>query len=492
MDFLDPAKKRVHNIRLIVGYVLVTILVLLSATILLYQAYGYGFGKNGQIIQNGLVFVSSSPSGADVYLNGQAVNHKTNTRLVLPAGQYTLDLKRTGYRDWIRSLGVEGGSVEHFDYPFLFPTKLATSLVQNYATAPGMVTQSPDQRWLLVQSSATAASFDLYDLNNRTQPPTSITLPNGLYAGATGNQTWQPVEWASDNRHVLLLHQYPNGREYILLDRQTVSTSINLTNSLSLKSTDQLLLSNKRYDHYFVFDSSAATLGKSNLVSPTVQPLLAHVLAFKTYGDNTVAYATDAGATVGKAFIKLLEAGKSYELRTVAAGSQYLLQLNQYNGTLYVAVGVAAEDKVYVYQDPVSILQAVPALPLVPSTILKVTAPNSLLFSTTDRFISLEGGQAFAVYDIVNDKTYGYQLTIPVVAGSHAVWMDGARLDLVSDGKLVVFDYDDANQQTLDTALPGSAAYFDSKYQWLYNLAPSTDSTQTSLNRTALTVPPAQ
>jgi hypothetical protein len=97
MDFLDPKRRRAHNIRLIVGYVLVAIALALATTILVYQANGFGV-KQGKVIQNGLIFVSSNPSGATVNLNGQQYKDATNTRIVLQSGTYTMRLNRDGYR----------------------------------------------------------------------------------------------------------------------------------------------------------------------------------------------------------------------------------------------------------------------------------------------------------------------------------------------------------------------------------------------------------
>ena len=88
MDFLDPVKIRRHKIRLITGYALLGVAIFLTTTVLIFLAFGYGVGKDGQIIQNGLVFVSSKPNPAQINLNGNNTGSSTNARLQLPAGQY--------------------------------------------------------------------------------------------------------------------------------------------------------------------------------------------------------------------------------------------------------------------------------------------------------------------------------------------------------------------------------------------------------------------
>src|SRR5260221_190217 len=101
MDFLDPKKRRAYHIRLIVGYILVAIVIGLGTIIIVYGANGYGINtKTGQIVQNGLLFVDSKPGGAEIYLNNADQHTTSSARLVLPAGNYTLTLKKPGYRDW--------------------------------------------------------------------------------------------------------------------------------------------------------------------------------------------------------------------------------------------------------------------------------------------------------------------------------------------------------------------------------------------------------
>jgi hypothetical protein len=127
MDYLDPKKEARHRVLLFVGYILIGVAILIGTLVLLYQAYGFGIGKNGTVIQNGLVFVSSQPNPANIYLNNKLNKSQTNTRLTLPSGIYQVRLARDGYRDWQRTIEVEGGDVQHFDYPFLIPSKLKKS-----------------------------------------------------------------------------------------------------------------------------------------------------------------------------------------------------------------------------------------------------------------------------------------------------------------------------------------------------------------------------
>lgn len=474
MDFLDPKKQKAHSIRLAIGYAFIGFAVILATTILLYEAYGFGLDRNGRVIQNGLVFVSSQPSGANVYLNGKQYKDKTNTRITTPAGQYTMELWRDGYRTWKRAIAVEGGSVERFDYAFLFPNTLTTAVTKQYPAAPLLASQSADQRWLLVDAAATPNSFELYDLNASKPEPKTLAVPDDILAASTTTTGWQTVQWANDNRHVVLRRLYQkgtdSGSEYILFDRQTPEDSQNLSVLLGFTPTT-IQLRGHNYDQYFAFDQNSGELFTATLKKPTPQAYLDKVLNFETDG-NTVVYATAQDAPAGKVLLRIRQSDDtSHTLRQAPAGTTYLLDLASYKGKPYVAAGAQSEDKVYVYQDPIAALKNAANGPLVPVQILKTLSPTSVSFSPNARFVMAENADHFAVYDAETDKSYAFQAKTALDAPqTAALWMDGYHLDYVSGGKLVAFDFDGANFQTLASASPLFAAAFTANYHAYFAL----------------------
>jgi hypothetical protein len=154
-----------------------------------------------------------------------------------------------------------------------------------------------------------------------------------------------------------------------------------------------------------------------------------------------------------------------------------------------MALGDSAENKVYIYADPLGQLQAQPDQGLVPSQVLHVNAPDYVSFSANAQFIVAEGGQQFGVYDIQNTKGYSYIATEPLDAPQvHASWMDGDRLTYVSGGRLLEFDYDHINPHAL---MPASSPYlpaFAPDYKFVYDLAPGAAG-QFNLTQTSLLAP---
>jgi hypothetical protein len=492
MDYLDPKKEARHRIVLMVGYVLVSAGIVIATLILLYQAYGFGIGKNGSVIQNGLAFFSSQPHPANIYLNGKLNKVQTNARVALPSGIYRVNLQRDGYRTWQRTIEIEGGDVQHFDYPFLIPKILSTKKIQTYASAPGITTQSPDRRWLLVEKPGSIVDFLVYDLKSPDKAPITIVLPASIVSKATGNQSWLLGEWADDNKHLVLQHGFDGKTEYILVDREAPDKSQNLNTTLSANPS-KLTLLDKKYDQYYLYDAKTQTLQKNTLSAPAKVTVQQHVLNYQSYGKDGLLYVSDEGAPAGKVLVKLELGDKIYPVRSLPAGSNYLLDLAKYSGTLYVVVGASAQDKAYVYMDPVGQLAKLPNHALVPAQVLHVSRPSYISFSTSAQFVMIENGNQFGVYDLENERGYNYSTPQPVdPPQAHATWMDGNRLTYVSGGKLIVFDYDDTNQQSL---VPASSSYlpaFTPNYKFVYTLAPAPAAGQIELTQTSLLIPADQ
>ena len=486
MDFFDPQKQKEHSIRLAVGYGLIAVILILATTIMLYWARGFGLDKNGRIIQNGLVFVSSTPEDGVVYVNGKKYKDLTNTRLNIPDGQYTLDVKKDGYRTWSRAVSVRGGDLERLNYALLFPTKLQATAVKQYAAAPALFTQSPDRRWLLSGSGQDA--FDLFDLKDSTPVPRLVQVPTDILAAGSTTTSWAVVEWADDNRHVLLRRAYDAlglpGSEYILFDRGNPAESQNLSVLLGFTPT-AIELRDGAFDTYYAFDQASGQLFTASLKRPTPQPYIRDVLAFASQ-DDAVLFVTAAGAPAGTVQAKLQRGGDTpYTLRQLAPGP-YLLDLGLYKNKLYAAISAQSENRAYIFKDPVAVLKAHPDDPLIPVQLLKITGPTHLKFSAqNDRFMAVQSGDRFAVYDAETKRAYYYQATLPLDAPqTHATWLDGFRLTYVSGGKQTIMDYDGINAQGLS---PAQSIYLPSitpDNRFMYTL-----NAQNGLTRTPLRTP---
>jgi hypothetical protein len=290
-------------------------------------------------------------------------------------------------------------------------------------------------------------------------------------------------------------------REYVLLDRDSPVDSVDLTTSLHLNQEQAVTLFNNRVDQFYLYNQAAPSLERVNASDGSVVSQLDNILAFKTYGSDYVLYVTDktpTGKTMASGQVAVvLQAGqKTITLRNLPAANAgadtvtaYALNLAQYSGDWYIAVGAANDTAAYIYRNPqdqpVSSVDAFP----VPWRRLAITNPNFLSFSSNTQFLLAESGQKFITYDFENMEQYRYTASEPIdQPQTHAAWMDGDRLAYVSDGKLAVFDYDYHNRQVLQTADANYAPFFAPDFSYSYVLRAAGTNTKAAVTSTGLVV----
>lgn len=476
MDFLDPQAKRRHIIRLVIGYGLMIVLIGLATFILLFQAYGFDVDrKTGQVIQNGLVFVDSAPDNGAVIFNNDEQKNRTNNRFALPAGQYDLQIKKDGYRDWRRSFALNGGEVERFTYPLLLPNKLNSRQIQAYEQIPTFVTESPDRRWAVVNQGSSLTNFTEYDMNsleNNVPRSRAFSVPAGVFSAAAGDHAIELVEWSNDNKNFLVKHTYEGGSEFVMLSRDQPETSVNINKFLGQNPT-KITLRDKKFDQWYLYNEVDGTLQLAD-AKKSVAPLLKGVTAYKTHDDDTILYSERMPD--GKSQRVLIRQGdETYTVKEVVS-STVLLEIAKYNGDWYIVIGADGEQKTYIYREPVATLQKRDGTKPTPTAVQKTSGPMThVSFSQNTRFISTQSGQHFEIYDTEYNQSYRYDVPSPIDGGAKAVWMDGHRLLVRSQNKAFTFDFDGSNNQELVSSLPHSPLLFDRDYEIIYSVNNSTN-----------------
>lgn len=485
MDFLDPDKKRNHTRRLYLGYFLVAVAIMLASVVLLFQALGYDLDRRtGKVIQNGLIFFASHPDSATIYLNGEEKG-QTEARLTVPAGQYTAELKRNGYIPWKRSFNLEGSSIERLVYPVLFPEKLKTQDLKVYNGATNFATQSPDRQWILTQKPGGLTLFEQLDANNPKDPAKEIALPSDIFNSVAGPHVLKTVEWSTDNRHVLLQHTHKDGSEFIVVDRESPSSSFNVNRLFALNPT-KVSLRDKKYDQFYFYDLQAKTLQRAEVKNKQVTPVLTDVLSYKSYGPDTLLYATIDKDTPGGSSVRLLDGDKTYPIRNYTDAGEFLLDITRFDDQWYAVIGATNEGRVSIYRNPMTRSKNTPnGLPQA-HTVLIMQDPQQVAFSANARFILTQSGNKFAVYDAETNRRFYYDINLEIPKEIKATWMDGHRILVNANNKVYVFDFDGINQHELVTILPDTLPFFDRDYNRLYTLAPAT----TVADKTALSYTP--
>jgi hypothetical protein len=140
----------------------------------------------------------------------------------------------------------------------------------------------------------------------------------------------------------------------------------------------------------------------------------------------------------------------------------------QYQGHWYYVAGSDTADRINIYKDPLNGIKDSAMAKAIPLIALPDSRADTLTFSGNGRFVGLQAGQKFGVYDIETNSRYQY--TLDALIESPLRWMDGYRYIGLSGGSVLAMDYDATNQQSLVAVQSGSGIFFDKDYNQLFSL----------------------
>ena len=102
---------------------------LIYCPVLIFYALGYIVrpGENQAIVKSGLIYLSTAPSGATVYLGNRKYFRKTPAVLSdLIPGSYEVKLTRKKYKPWTKTVPVEAGKATVLEQILLLPNQWKT------------------------------------------------------------------------------------------------------------------------------------------------------------------------------------------------------------------------------------------------------------------------------------------------------------------------------------------------------------------------------
>ena len=99
--YSPPAPGKKQTIKQIAIYTLMTLSVIVVVAILILVMLGYRLNRTtGTLEQGGLVQLNSTPSGANLMINGTRLGATTSTKTTLAPGSHSITMSRSGYTPW--------------------------------------------------------------------------------------------------------------------------------------------------------------------------------------------------------------------------------------------------------------------------------------------------------------------------------------------------------------------------------------------------------
>lgn len=482
--FIDFQSERVRSTIRLLLYAIGGAIAAIATIFIVFAAKGYDIDRHtGTLIQNGLILIDAGPKPAQIYINDKAENDTTPSKLAVPAGDYKIELKRDGYRTWTKNVELKGEEVVWMYYPKLFPEQILATPQFTYPKIND-ASQSLDKFWLLVRSSPDKPVYDQVEVDKIERPVKTVTLPEEVFTKKDGKLgDLKIVEWAQDNKVILLHHTLGDINEFIVFDRTKPEESRNITREFALPLSNIQFLGGSNRQLYTIVEGSLRLIDlEQKTISSSV---LEDVLHYRVYGDKTVLLIhklKDSGTIKAS----VLKDGKVSSVRDVAPSENYFIRMEKYDGDEYLAIMDSPTSMTYIYKNP---LNNSGNEELKPFRTITSDKPKFASFSENSQFISLQNESQLTVYDIEYDKTYQFKIDRPLTENLPAKWMDGHRLmSRDQSGKLVIFEFDGANLVETVTIDPRFYVFFDHDYENIYSVAPPANESTTIIERVKLVV----
>ena len=247
MDF-DKIKRR-QSLKVIISEAIMVLAVIITVIVLAFVVSGYWLNSDFKIERQGLLQISSFPTGADVEIDGSVSwLQKTNTSKVLSSGEHTVALSKENYDSWSKTINISEGLLYRINYPRLF---LKNRSLENIYDTAGTIyaTFSPNHETLLLVNETT--EWTLINLNNDTLESKKLDVSKyfstvsladdatiGLFTGKISEAIWD-----RDGTHILFAIDAGDYIEWSLIDVKNVTSSLNLTKEFGVNFDNIKILS---------------------------------------------------------------------------------------------------------------------------------------------------------------------------------------------------------------------------------------------------------
>ena len=474
--------KRRLRIQLTFVYMIMIVAVVAIVTVLVLVLQGYRFNQyDGKLEQGGLVQFDSQPSGALVSVDNISLANKTASKIILSAGNHSVNITKSGYSSWKKDVLVRPGSVLWLNYALLFPLQPTVSTANKY-TAVASALASPNQQVMAVITDTATPEITLTTLNTDSPVTSKISIPSTVYTQPTAGtvQSFSLLEWDKDSNLLIVRHDVNGKPEYLSVDTRDTSHTVNISTGVGFDIASVSYALNDSNIVYML--SMTHELRRVSISSMTLSgPLASNVSNFVVAEPNTVTYETlpDANDQRIVGYVSA-DSNKAKVLSSYSAlnGATLLASTGTYYGDHYLAVLHGNTMDILQGNLPSSDSNAV--LMLKPVTTLTIAdGADYLGFAPGDnRFIYAAKGTHVMTYDLELNTSSTITLQAPLTRDVQ--WLDGYHI-MTSNTNGYYYDFDGTNGQLFATNTLDQPGVMGSNAKYLYYFTKS--DTETLLNR---------
>ena len=428
--------------------------VIAMVTILAFIVSGYWVNSDFEVERQGMLQVSSVPTGADLEIDGESNwLQRTNTSKVLSSGEHMITLSKEGYDTWSKKVNISEGLLYRLHYPRLFLIDRTTEKALNTSNAT-LATISPDQNKLLLINDTT--EWKLVNLNEESLEPKKLNISSyfsgtSLAEGASvGLFTGKIIhmDWNHDSNRILFKTETSGNTEWVLIDVDNPTNSLNLSKEFAANFSDIQILDNSASNLLAIQNGNLHKIDVSGKVISAV--LAKGVINFDHYENEIVFSATDPkrGYMVG-----LTKLGDDKIAELTISTEPTKVTISKFYDEMYLTI---------LQGDIVSLYKKADFNPVFTDFRLNFT-PTNMKVGHNGEFITMSDSAKIATLDMEIGTIHEWQ-----VAGDSFGWLDNDMIYTVADGELIVYDFDSLNRRVLAKNASDHFPATITDNKWLY------------------------
>ena len=459
---MDPERaKRRQSAKIIISETIMVLAVVITVTMLAFIVSGYWLNSDFKVERNGLLQISSVPTGADIYIDGDSSwLQRTNTSKVLSSGEHSVKLTKDGYDSWQKTINISEGLLYRIHYPRLFlQNRTPESLLD--ITGTTLATTSPDHNSLILINNTTEWAFINLDSDEIKPEPIDISqifssvslapdVTTGLFTG-----TIQDIKWDYDGTHALFKTNNTDTTEWVLLDVKNPAKSINLTKEFGANFNEIQILDNSSNNLLAIRNGN---LHKIDVSGKSISAVLAENVTNFDHYNNEVVFSTTTTSETPVNYIGFLKLGDDKITTLEETNSPVLVTLSRFYDDKYITVLSDRLVSLYKKENFTKIKD------------FELTfQPTSIKVGHNGEFITMSLDNQIATLDMEAMSVTEWQ-----PSGTRFGWIDNDMVYAVADNSLIVYDFDGYNQRTIASSVSEHFPAAITNNKWLYYFSDNT------------------
>lgn len=452
---MDPEKRaKRQSFRIIVSEMFMVLAVVVTVAVLAFVVSGYWVNGDFKVERQGMLQISSLPTGADVYVDGESAwNQRTNTSKVLSTGEHTIELKKEGYDSWHRTINIVEGLLYRVHYPRLFLLEREKTTAYDIG-ATTYSTISPNRENALLANETT--TWHLLNLNSDeiVDTPVDVSTVFSAVSLAPGadkglfNAKILDADWSTDNNHVLFRVLSDSNVEWVVLDVKNPKTSTNISKEFNIDFQTVKIYDNSASNLLAISDGN---LHKIDVSSKQLSAVLARdVKNFDFFGSEIIISAKE-------------ESDQTYYVGEIASNGEIKSYHTGFVNAPHIGISKFYDEKYITVLDgnKLAVYDKADDSVFIETTL--TISPETLTTGHDGEFVTMTVGPSIVTVDMEAKEVHEWSPNT-----HHYGWLDSDMLYSINDGELLVYDFDGLNCRKLAKNVSSHFPVTITNDKWLY------------------------